>query len=1846
MTHKIIKAFFTLLFTTTVLTGYSQNLISNGDFESGGNGVGFNVNSSFYNELTPPFSGTTVPGNYAVTNNPQAMNTASFLPGIVDHTSGTGNMLVVDGATAGTQRFWRAGNNGGGVCGLTVGATYTFSYWIRTISNTGGPAVIAYQFNNTNNVVLVSGSATAPASAAGWQRVVYTFRPTNACVNIELWDTNTAAAGNDFAFDDVTLTAPPTPLSLTYSITNLSCINANDGTIYGYGIGGTQPYVNYTLSGAIPATNSNTGFFTGLAPGTYILSVTDNAGTSVQQTGIIIPAPTGLTLTAANPTICAGASTTLTVTGGGPYVWSVDNAEAVPSGSNPTVSPSVTTTYTVNSTTATPNNLVYNGDFFLGNVGFTSDYTYYNPNNPTNAQKAYGVVTDAETWETGFATCNDHTNGLGRMMVIDGSTVNGGNDKVWCQTVPVTPGQNYTLTYWLQTLALPSPANIDVVINGISLGTSLAPNTTCTWAQQTQTWNSGLNTTAQICFYNRNTASNGNDFAIDDIAFARVNTCVLPPASVTVTVTNTINLVVNPPAAVCSPNTVNITLPAVTAGSTAGIALTYWTDPAATANQLSLASASAIATGGTYYIRATFGTCSVIQPITVTISAAGTVPLPTAVSPIYICQGSTTTPLVATALPGATLNWYANATGGPVLSGAPTPNSAINGTTIYYVSQTIGTCEGPRKAISVIVNNTPGVITMFCDPNQVTTPTSIWFDWNNLPGPPVYNYTYSINGGPLVSGSWNISHFEVLNVLPGQSATLNITSINGYPCVAPTSLTCSNCATTTTPTFTIPSSICSGSVAPILPTTSTNGITGTWTPATVSNVTSNSYVFNPDPVLFPCADQFTQAITVANPPTVGTLNGNQNVCVGLTTTFSSTSSSGTWGSQNTAIATVNSATGVITGVSSGTTSIDYTILGTGGCSNVTISRTVTVTSPVVAGTLNGNQAICIGQTSTFSSTVAGGTWTSSNNAIATINAGSGVINGLTAGIATMTYSVAGTGGCPIATSTRTITITALPNAGTLSGTPNVCVGLTTLFSSTSPGGTWSSANPAIATVNASTGLVTGISSGTVSIDYTVAGTGGCSPVTVSRAVTVSNPVSAGSLAGNQAICVGNITNLNSTIAGGTWSSSSNAIATVNTNSGVVTGVSAGIATMTYTVTGLGGCPNATNTISITVTAIPNAGILSGTQAICVGLSTTFSSSVAGGTWSTSNPAIATVSATGNIIGVAAGLATISYIVNGTGGCPASVPATRTVTVSAPQSAGTLSGTQTICVGSLTTFSSTVLGGRWESSNTAIASVNATTGVITGVANGTATIRYIITGTGGCSDTDTTRTVTVNPNIVPTFNAVAPICAGNTLTPLPLTSTNGITGTWNPPLDNTNTTEYTFTPTPGLCATTARLTITVNPRIVPLFGLFAPLCQGSTPPVLPTNSDNTPTITGTWNPPTVNTASLGTTIYTFNPTAGQCVSNTLTTLSITVVPVLTPNFQPIVPFCDGTSAPTLSNTSPNGVEGTWSPAIISNALSGNYLFTPNPDQCAVTQTLSVTIIPRTVPDFATIPPFCKGTTSPILALTSPNGITGTWSPALVDNTVSGIFPYVFTPDATECATQYTLYVEVIEPANPGFPDLAFCFQNSTPPLPTISPNGISGTWLPATIDNEVSAAYEFTPDAGECALSQTITVTINQYTLIAIDGVVTNYFEENQVITVLATDSGNYLYQLDYGPLQQSNVFQNVSAGTHVIKVVDANGCSSPLTRDILVVNYPKFFTPNDDTYNDTWNISGLQEQKDAKIFIFDRYGKLIKQIYPSGQGWDGTFNGEPLPSDDYWFLVEFTENFQSKEFKAHFSLKR
>jgi len=134
--------------------------------------------------------------------------------------------------------------------------------------------------------------------------------------------------------------------------------------------------------------------------------------------------------------------------------------------------------------------------------------------------------------------------------------------------------------------------------------------------------------------------------------------------------------------------------------------------------------------------------------------------------------------------------------------------------------------------------------------------------------------------------------------------------------------------------------------------------------------------------------------------------------------------------------------------------------------------------------------------------------------------------------------------------------------------------------------------------------------------------------------------------------------------------------------------------------------------------------------------------------------------------------------------------------------------------------------------------------------------------------------------------------------------------------------------------------------------------------------------------------------------------------------------------------------------------------------------------------------------------------------------------------------------------------------------------------------------------------------------------------------------------GEYEYSLDGIEWQDSPIFTNLENGTYTIQVRDKERCNIRFSNPIQTISYPNFFTPNGDSYNDFWNINGLTPNFEAKIYIYDRYGKLLKRLLPNEVGWDGTFNGQPLPSTDYWFKIEYKENNQFKEFKSHFSLKR
>lgn len=209
-------------------------------------------------------------------------------------------------------------------------------------------------------------------------------------------------------------------------------------------------------------------------------------------------------------------------------------------------------------------------------------------------------------------------------------------------------------------------------------------------------------------------------------------------------------------------------------------------------------------------------------------------------------------------------------------------------------------------------------------------------------------------------------------------------------------------------------------------------------------------------------------------------------------------------------------------------------------------------------------------------------------------------------------------------------------------------------------------------------------------------------------------------------------------------------------------------------------------------------------------------------------------------------------------------------------------------------------------------------------------------------------ITCTNPVIPTFSPAATVCQGSGTDPLPLTSTNSISGTWSPAFSaaTTGTTNYTFTPTAGLCASTATLAITVTAATTPTFDAISPVCQNSTPPVLPATSTNG--ITGTWSP-TVSTGTIGTTNYTFTPNASTCASPT--TLSVTVSTPAIPTFGPIGPYCQGQSTSALPTSSTNGITGTWSQQVNTSTVGfSNYTFTPASGTCAVSNSISIQVIP--------------------------------------------------------------------------------------------------------------------------------------------------------------------------------------------------------------------------------------------------------------------------------------------------------
>ncbi|WP_204346822.1 T9SS type B sorting domain-containing protein [Psychroserpens algicola] len=224
-------------------------------------------------------------------------------------------------------------------------------------------------------------------------------------------------------------------------------------------------------------------------------------------------------------------------------------------------------------------------------------------------------------------------------------------------------------------------------------------------------------------------------------------------------------------------------------------------------------------------------------------------------------------------------------------------------------------------------------------------------------------------------------------------------------------------------------------------------------------------------------------------------------------------------------------------------------------------------------------------------------------------------------------------------------------------------------------------------------------------------------------------------------------------------------------------------------------------------------------------------------------------------------------------------------------------------------------------------------------------------------------------------------------------------------------------------------------------------------------------------------------------------------------------------------------------------------------------------------------------------------------------------------------------------------------------NSFPETITLSggvmgdtPNNYYYNWSTGetTIDIEINETGTYTVDVSFVeGCSKTKTITVLPSNIATIEDVVIEDVSVNNSITVLISGEGDYEYAIlgIEGPYQSSNTFDNVAAGIYTVYIRDTKNDCGITSEDVSVIGYPKYFTPNGDGVNETWQLKGVsaQFQPNSKVFIFDRYGKLLYTINSPFDSWDGTFKGQPLPTNDYWFSATLEDG---RTFRNHFTLKR
>lgn len=1121
-------------------------------------------------------------------------------------------------------------------------------------------------------------------------------------------------------------------------------------------------------------------------------------------------------------------------------------------------------------------------------------------------------------------------------------------------------------------------------------------------------------------------------------------------------------------------------------------------------------------------------------------------PLPSVISgPANVCIGSTIT-LSDTASGGT---WSSGSTGIATV----TPGSGI----VYGVSAGIAIITYATGAGCFVTAS----ITVYTAPSAITGAT------NACSGS-----TITLSDSPP-GGTWSSDNTATATITPGPVGGGLVTGVAAGTAVITYALSGSCLATVTVTVNPPPSAIsgltnvCAGSAV-----TLSDAVTGgTWSSGSpgVATVTAGSGIVSgvsagtANISYTSGAGCFVTASVTVN-PSPAAITGNTNVCAGSTAILSDSPTGGTWSSGNTAAATIApgpAGGGLATGIAPGSSVITY--IAASGCFRTT---TVTIYQPPLA--ISGVTNVCAGSTIVLSDSPSGGTWSSGSPAIATVTPSSGIVTGAGAGTAAITYTVAGN-----CMATATVTVNTSPSA--ITGATAVCAGSAITLSDSPAGGTWSSSNTNVATITpgpATGGSVTGITAGNTIITYSLAG--GCS-----KAATVTVNAMPSAITGVMHACTGITTTLSDALSGGLWTSGSTGVAIVGSVTGIVTGISAGPAIISYS---SNGC-----SVTATVTVNVEPSVISGSPNICTDGTTTLTATPGAGIWSLSNTAVATitpVNADSAIIsGITTGTTLVTYSLSG---------CTFMTTITAVSFLPPISGAALVCTGRSVTLSNAVIGGTWTSTNTTVATVVAATGVVTGVAAGIPVISYSIGGS--CI---TSATITVNTSPYPgVISGLSNVCVGATIS-LSDTVSGGLWGVTNSSAAvsaglvtgiSPGTDTVTYIVSTAFCSDTAIRPITVYP--IPIAGSITGdtiVCVGASV----TLSD--PSAGGVWSSvfPAIATvtpfgrvtglsAGIDTIKYTVsNPGCSAIASHIVTVYALPAIGAI--SGRAIV--CDG-SAITLSDASSGGVwsSGNTTIATINSNTGHVYAFStgaavitytigPNAAGCRSLATFTVTAHAIFTTDSIVSQIKCFGENNGSISVTITGGAPSySWSNGNTASSVTGLAPGQYTlsviDPATQCAAVDTFYI-----SEPG------------------------SLFVSAATTNDLC-------NRGIGSINTTVTGGVPGY---------------------------QYLWPGN----SRGTGLQNLHAGTYTLTVTDNNNCTKTISVEVLQDTCSEIIvhnaiTPNGDGVNDKWVIEGIQDYPTNTVQVFDKWGDMVYEKTGYNNDWEGKGKSGLLPDGTYYYLIK------------------